>query len=165
MDKDEGMKEHEATTYNGTTGWWGKLGEVEEDSRGAPRGGGAGQCFVVYTHIHVHIHAHNIQCQCHERRLWKIGRASGDELWEKAREEDSSRRNESKKEPPAIVANTGMKPGVYVRRENELDTLSPSEAEGSSGSERERETDGGNTRNMGKKHAELRITCVGGRVR
>lgn len=55
MDKDDGMKEREATTYNGTTGWWGKLGEVEEDSHGAPRDGGAGQCFVVYTHIHIHI--------------------------------------------------------------------------------------------------------------
>lgn len=58
VDKDDGMKEGD--DVYGTTGWWGKLGEVEEDSHGAPRGGGAGQCFVVYTHTHTHTHTHTI---------------------------------------------------------------------------------------------------------
>lgn len=121
MDKDDGMKEGD--DVYGTTGWWGKLGEVEEDSHGAPRGGGAGQCFVVYTHTYTYTYAHNIQCQCHERRLRKIG-SEESELWEKAREEEFLSAKRKQKEPPAIVANTGMKPGgVRVGRTSWIRSL------------------------------------------
>lgn len=137
VDKDDGMKEREATTYTTPRGMVGKIGRSRgRQPRGATRRGGS-MLRRVHTHTHTHTYTHTIYSVNATRDgRWKIG-SEQSELWEKAREEDSSRRNESKRNRRRSLRTRGRNPGVYVSGERAGYALS-CEAEGSSGSERER---------------------------